>query len=109
MDEHVPGVILFNLQHLSWALTRRRGLKKLIPFAQGKSPLKDAGLQPEKRDERALLTRFVYVPTTCPSLSWLRMGSAVGQQGRRRREGAPPSGKRVVSWLSVAAEPKEQC
>lgn len=100
MDEHLPGIRLFDLQHSSWVLTQRRSLKKLILFAQGRSPPKDSGLQPEKRDERALLRRFVHVPTTCPSLSWLRTGSAVGQQGRSRREAAAPSGKCAVSWLS---------
>lgn len=92
MDEDVPGIRLFDL-HLSWTLTQKRSLKKIIFFAQGRSPLKDSGLQPEKRNERALLRRFVHVPTSCPSLSWLRMVSAVGQQGRSRREAAAPSGK----------------
>lgn len=66
MDEHLPGIRLFDLQHLSWALTQSRSLKKPISFAQGRSPLKDSGLQPEKRDEGALLRRFERVPTTCP-------------------------------------------
>lgn len=93
MDEHVAVFRLFDPQHLSWALTQRRSPKKLIPFGQGRSPPKDSGWQPEKRDERALLRRFVHVPTSCPSSSWLRMGSAAGQQGRSRREAAAPSGK----------------
>lgn len=105
MEEHLSGIRLFDLQLLSWALTQRRSLKKPIPFAQGRSPLKDSGLQPEKRDERALL-RFAHVPTTCPPLSWLRTGSAVGQEGRSRREAAAPSGSEQCAG-GVAAERKE--
>jgi len=54
MDEHVvPGfrrliLRLFDLQHISQALTQRRSLKKLIVFVQGRSSPKDSGLQPEK-------------------------------------------------------------
>lgn len=76
MDEHVPGFRLFDLQHFSWALTQRKSLKKLIPFAQGRSPPKDSGLQSDKRDERALLRRFVHVPTTCPGWERVQQGDS---------------------------------